>query len=298
MGLMMVYEHLDPFKMLAYSIPFNFYPIITLIFLIYLAYTGKSFGPMRSFEAKVAKEITNEKLNIASGNPHLMIWPLAAMVFSMPFFLIYTGWKDSFTDDLNSIIWNSIGNGSGSSAVTYAIVFALFMAAFIMGIQKKITIVSFFRESIKGMNDMLIMAILMVLAFALSALCKELETGIYVAQITSNWLSPSMAPFVLFITSCFVAFSTGTSWGTFAIMISIAIPLIETMGLHPYLSLAAVLGGGVFGDHCSPISDTTLIASVATNSNHIDHIKTQLPYALFTGSLAGLLYLVTGFLFT
>ena len=298
MGLMMVYEHLDPFKMLAYSIPFNFYPIITLIFLIYLAYTGKSFGPMRSFEAKVAKEITSEKLNIASGNPHLMIWPLAAMVFSMPFFLIYTGWKDSFADDLNSIIWNSIGNGSGSSAVTYAIVFALFIAALMMGIQKKTTIVSFFRESIKGMNNMLIMAILMVLAFALGALCKELETGIYVAQITSNWLSPSMAPFVLFITSCFVAFSTGTSWGTFAIMISIAIPLIETMGLHPYLSLAAVLGGGVFGDHCSPISDTTLIASVATNSNHIDHIKTQLPYALFTGSLAGFLYLMTGFLFT
>jgi Na+/H+ antiporter NhaC len=167
-----------------------------------------------------------------------------------------------------------------------------------MGIQKKITLESFFSESIKGMNDMLVMAILMVLAFALGALCKELGTGIYVAQVTSNWLSPGMAPFVLFITSCFVAFSTGTSWGTFAIMISIVVPLIETMGLHPYLSLAAVLGGGVFGDHCSPISDTTLIASVATKSNHIDHIKTQLPYALFTGGLAGLLYLVAGFLLT
>ena len=174
-----------------------------------------------------------------------MIWPLAAMVFSMPLFLIYTGWKNSLTDDLKTIIWNSIGNGSGSSAVTYAIVFALFIAALMMGIQKDNTSI-LFRESIKGMNDMLIMAILMVLAFALGALCKELQTGIYVAQITENWLSPSMAPFVLFITSCFVAFSAGTSWGTFAIMISIVIPLIETMGLHPYLSLAAVLGGGVF----------------------------------------------------
>ena len=294
MGLMMVYEHLDPFKMLAYSIPFNFYPIITLIFLIYLAYTGKSFGPMRSFEAKVEKEITNEKLNIAAGNPHLMIWPLAAMVFSMPFFLIYTGWTDYFADDLNSIIWNSIGNGSGSSAVTYAIVFALFIAALMMGIQKKITLVSFFRESIKGMNNMLIMAILMVLAFALGALCKELETGIYVAQITSNWLSPSMAPFVLFITSCFVAFSTGTSWGTFAIMISIAVPLIETMGLHPYLSLAAVLGGGVFGDHCSPISDTSVISSMASASDHIDHVKTQLPYAILAGVITSIFYLIIG----
>ena len=104
MGLMMVYENLDPFKMLAYSIPFNFYPIITLIFLFYLAFTGKSFGPMRSFECKVAEEITHEKPTDASGNPHLMIWPLAAMVFSMPLFLIYTGWKNSLTDDLKTII--------------------------------------------------------------------------------------------------------------------------------------------------------------------------------------------------
>ena len=298
MGLLMAYEHLDPFKMLVYSIPFNFYPILTLFFLFYLAYTGKSYGPMRSFESHIKEDITEEKAVIPSGNPHLMIWPLAAMVLSMPFFLVYTGWKDPFTGDLSAAIWNSIGNGSGSSAVTYAIVFALFIAALMMGMQKKITLASFFNESIKGMNDMLVMAILMVLAFALGALCKELGTGIYVAQVTSNWLSPGMAPFVLFITSCFVAFSTGTSWGTFAIMISIVVPLIETMGLHPYLSLAAVLGGGVFGDHCSPISDTTLIASVATKSNHIDHIKTQLPYALFTGSLAGLLYLIAGFVFT
>ena len=298
MGLLMAYEHLDPFKMLVYSIPFNFYPILTLFFLFYLAYTGKSYGPMRSFESHVKEDTTEEKAVIPSGNPHLMIWPLAAMVLSMPFFLVYTGWEAPFTGDLSAAIWNSIGNGSGSSAVTYAIVFALFIAALMMGIQKKITLASFFSESIKGMNDMLVMAILMVLAFALGALCKELGTGIYVAQVTSNWLSPGMAPFVLFITSCFVAFSTGTSWGTFAIMISIVVPLIETMGLHPYLSLAAVLGGGVFGDHCSPISDTTLIASVATKSNHIDHIKTQLPYALFTGGLAGLLYLIAGFLFT
>ena len=96
MGLIMAYEHLDPFKMLVYSIPFNFYPILTLFFLFFLAYTGKSFGPMRSFETQVEKETTNEKVAVSSGNPHLMIWPLATMVLSMPFFLIYTGWEDSF----------------------------------------------------------------------------------------------------------------------------------------------------------------------------------------------------------
>ena len=124
------------------------------------------------------------------------------------------------------------------------------------------------------------------MAFALGALCKELGTGIYVAQVTSNWLSPGMAPFDLFITSCFVAFSTGTSWGTFAIMISIVVPLIETMGLHPYLSLAAVLGGGVFGDHCSPISDTTVLSSLASECDHMQHVRTQLPYALTVGAVS------------
>ena len=295
MGLLMTYEHLDPFKTLLYSIPFNFYPILTLIFVFYLAYSGKSYGPMRQFEEKAAKEDEIGQQEMVSGNPHFMIWPLVIMVLSMPFFLIYTGWGTDFEGDIAANIWHSIGNGSGSTAVTYAVVFALLVLALMMAIKKIITVETFFTECLKGMNDMLIMAILMVLAFALGALCNELGTGRYVAEITSSWLSPGLAPVVLFLTSCFVAFATGTSWGTFAIMISIAVPLAQTVGINPYLSIAAVLGGGVFGDHCSPISDTTLIASVASKSDHIDHVRTQLPYALFTGAISVLLYIIVGF---
>jgi tetracycline resistance efflux pump len=137
---------------------------------------------------------------------------------------------------------------------------------------------------------------LMVLAFAIGDLCKDMQTGIYVASSTQSWLLPSIAPAVIFITSCFIAFATGTSWGTFAIMISIAIPLSQALDINVHLALAAVLGGGVFGDHCSPISDTTIIASMAADVDHIDHVKTQLPYALFTGALSILLYLIFGFL--
>lgn len=143
---------------------------------------------------------------------------------------------------------------------------------------------------------MLIMAVLMVLAFAIGNLCNELGTGIYVSRVSSPWLIPELAPALLFLISGFIAFSTGTSWGTFAIMISIAIPLATAVDANLYLAVAAVLGGGVFGDHCSPISDTTLISSLASGCDHIDHVRTQLPYALFTGSLAFFSYLVAGFL--
>lgn len=225
-----------------------------------------------------------------------MVLPLLVMVVTMPVLLIYSGWDSEVSTALSDRIWNSIGNGSGSFAVMNAVILALLFTAVYYGFQQLIKVKSFFEVSLQGMNDMLVMAILMVLAFAIGNLCKELGTGLYVADVTSSWLSPSLAPMILFLTSCFVAFSTGTSWGTFAIMISIGVPLAQSVGLNPYLAVGAVLGGGVFGDHCSPISDTTLISSVATQCDHIDHVRTQLPYALFTGGIATLLYLITGLL--
>jgi Na+/H+ antiporter NhaC len=101
----------------------------------------------------------------------------------------------------------------------------------------------------------------------------------------------------MFVVSSFIAFSTGTSWGTFAIMIPIAVPMINLIGLHPGLVLASVLGGGVFGDHCSPISDTTIISSMAAATDHIDHVRTQMPYALLAGLVSLLLFLIFGFAF-
>jgi len=149
---------------------------------------------------------------------------------------------------------------------------------------------------LKGMSGMVSMALLMVLAFAIGNLCNELGTGEYVARITHHWLSPSLAPLLVFLTSCFIAFSTGTSWGTFAIMIAIAVPVAHSMDAHIPLVIAAALGGGVFGDHCSPISDTTLISSMASASDHIDHVRTQLPYALTAGLATALIYLFLGYI--
>lgn len=300
MGLLIVYDQIDPFQALLFSIPFNFYAILTLVFVFWLALSGKEYGPMKKLSTqkqKQKKDVDTEETTITPSTPLNMIVPIAVMVLSMPLFLVHSGWDVSFAGSFEEKIWNSIGNGSGSSSVMNACFLAFITAAVMYGFQKKITFKSFFEESFKGMSEMLVMASLMVLAFAIGNLCNKLGTGIYVSRVTSSWLMPEVAPALIFVISAFIAFATGTSWGTFAIMVSIAVPLCFSIEGNLYLMIAAVLGGGVFGDHCSPISDTTLIASLASGCDHIDHVRTQLPYALFTGGLALILYFISGFIF-
>ena len=115
---------------------------------------------------------------------------------------------------------------------------------------------------------MMQLSLLIMLAFTIGNICKDLGTGIYVSNELRGVLSPKLVPLLLFVTSCFISFSTGTSWGTFAIMLAIAVPISNEMGINSSIAIAAALGGGLFGDHCSPISDTTLIASVATTVSY------------------------------
>ena len=298
MGLLLAFPTLDPFTTLIYSIPFNFYAILTLIFVFWLAFSGKEYGEMKKItEQKQSLPEETPSQDERTSSPMNMVVPIVAMVITMPFFLIYGGWDASITGGFTDKVWNSISNGSGSEAVLNACFTGFLIAAIMYFAQKMLTIKSFIDQSFKGMNDMVVMAVLMVLAFAIGNLCNELGTGIYVSRVTSSWLIPEVAPALIFIISSFIAFATGTSWGTFAIMISIGVPLSFAVDANIYLVIAAVLGGGVFGDHCSPISDTTLIASVASGCDHIDHVRTQLPYALFTGGLSILLYLIAGFIF-
>lgn len=296
-GLLSVYEGVAPFRTLLYSIQFNFYPMLTLVLVFFLAATNRSYGPMKAFDKLPSPEaIKEEPQNAPDGKARNMLLPLGVMVFTMPLFLIHTGWQADGTGTFGARLWDAIANASGSAAVLYSVTTAVVFAGVLYALQRKINLGTFVEESMKGMKEMLTMATLMLLAFAIGNLCQELGTGSYVASVTSSWLSPALAPAIIFITSCFIAFSTGTSWGTFAIMISIAVPLAQAIDLNIYMAVAAVLGGGVFGDHCSPISDTTLISSMASGSDHIDHVSTQLPYALFTGGISVILYLVLGFL--
>ncbi|RMF68214.1 MAG: sodium:solute symporter, partial [Calditrichaeota bacterium] len=134
----------------------------------------------------------------------------------------------------------------------------------------------------------------MMFAFAIGDTCKALGTGPYVANLARANLPVQLVPAVLFLTSGFISFFTGTSLVTFAIMLPIGIPMATLMGAELHIALGAMLSGGIFGDHCSPISDTTIIASMASASDHIDHVRTQLPYAFVAAAAALGLYLLMG----
>lgn len=312
MSLLLIQGIDKPFSVLMASIKYNFYPLLSIAIVFIVVFTKKDFGPMKKAE-KRTKETgelmhKNSKPMISDvitsfpskegveAKAYNMIVPLLVMVCMMPINLIYTGWSsvENPTSFLNHAS-EAIGKGSGSSSVLYAVIFALLIAItmyFIQGIVKPKEAVNL---TLKGISELMPLALLMLFAFAIGDACKELETGMYVAEATKNWLSPELLPAVVFIISSFIAFSTGTSWGTFAIMMAISLPMATLHGADTTIVVAATLGGGVFGDHCSPISDTSIISSMASASDHIDHVKTQLPYALIGGVVTVILYLVLGF---
>jgi len=314
MGLLLTQGIEKPFSVMMSSIKYNFYPLIAIAMVFVVIFTRKDWGPMKRAEERILKTglLMNEGSTpmvsdaVTSFPPkegikakaYNMIVPLGVMVFMMPINLIYTGWESvktstSFLDHVSQ----AIGNGSGSSSVLYAVIASILVAMimyFIQGIMKPKEAVEL---TLKGISELMPLALLMLLAFAIGDACKELQTGIYVANATKEWLSPELLPAVIFVISSFIAFSTGTSWGTFAIMLAISVPMATIHGADLTILVAATLGGGIFGDHCSPISDTSIISSMASASDHIDHVKTQLPYAIVGGLITTILYLIIGFMF-
>jgi Na+/H+ antiporter NhaC len=178
--------------------------------------------------------------------------------------------------------------------VLYSVLGAILLAVALSKAQGLLGLQRAGHIAMKGMAGMLPLAILMLLAFAIGDVAKAMGTGDYVASVAEPYLSPVLLPALIFVVGAFVAFSTGTSWGTFAILIPIVVPLSTAIGSPLPIALAAALGGGVFGDHASPISDTSVISSMAAASDHIDHVRTQLPYALTAAGVAVVGYLILG----
>ena len=242
----------------------------------------------------VSEDITIIKTKIGIKESSFnMFLPLSSMVLIMVFMLIYTGYDGQKSTNFFDILSNS----SGSTSVLYSVIFSIIIASFYYVFKGILSAKEIIKYSIKGMSGMMQLSLLIMLAFAIGNLCRDLGTGVYVSNELKEILSPKLVPFLLFVTSCFISFSTGTSWGTFAIMLAIAVPISNEMGIDNSISIAAALGGGLFGDHCSPISDTSVVSSMASASDHIDHVKTQLPYALVCGLLTGILYLIIGLSF-
>lgn len=136
--------------------------------------------------------------------------------------------------------------------------------------------------------------ILLMLAYVIGDTCRAIGTGEYLALGARTFATPAVIPAGMFVLAAITSFSTGTSWGTWAIMMPIALSMVDALGLSPHLMIAAVLGGGIFGDHCSPISDSTIISSMAAGTDHMDHVRTQMPYAVIAGAVTVVLYLILG----
>ena len=143
---------------------------------------------------------------------------------------------------------------------------------------------------------MLPVTTILVFALLIGKVIGDLGTAKYLATLLQGNISAILVPLLIFLVSSITAFSTGTSWGTFSIMMPIGLALGATLDLYIPLVIAAVISGGIFGDHASPISDTTIISSMAADCNHIDHVRTQLPYALLGGGLASIAFLIAGWL--
>ncbi len=283
----------NPLEMFIASIPYNFYAIAAIILSAVVIWKNINIGPMKKAEERTQRgellwpdatpmvDISEELIeddpdNIPSAA--LMLLPILAMILMMPIGLYITG-------DGNII------EGSGSVSVLWSVIFALVVAWIMNFTHGEHSINELMKLFMKGAGGLLPIATILLFALALGDVARELGTGIYVANLVGETIpEPLLAP-LIFLVSAFIAFSVGSSWGTFAIMIPIAIPVATTLGLPVPLLLGAAISGAIFGDHASPISDTTVVASMASATDHIDHVRTQLPYALIAAAFAS-----TGFL--
>ncbi|GLX82538.1 Na+/H+ antiporter NhaC family protein [Thalassotalea eurytherma] len=283
LGLLDSYELNDPVGVLIGTIGYNFYAIIAVGLAYFTAYSGKEFGPLAQAKLTNIKNSAYESTRTA---PAFVMWaPLITLIALTLVLLLITGDGD-------------IRRGSGAFSVFWAIVTALTFLIVLIMANRLMPPKEVLSTALVGIKSMLIPVSILVLSFAFGDAVKALGTGIYASNILANDLPLFLLAPILFIVAGFMAFATGTSWGTFAILIPIAVPIAIDTGLPvPYL-VAAVLGGGVFGDHASPISDSTVVASIASGCDHIEHVKTQLPYTFFAAIVSILIYGALGLSFS
>lgn len=277
------------------SIPYNFYAIVAIVLAAVVIWKDINIGPMKRAEERTRNgdllwpgampmiDVSAEQ--VVDGDDIPSAWfmglPIATMVLMMPVGLYLTG-------DGNLI------KGSGSVSVLWAVIAAIVVAWIMILGTRRGSVGELMRAFMQGAGSLLPIATILLFALALGDVAQALGTGLYVAGVVGDTIpGPLLAP-LIFLVSSFIAFSVGSSWGTFAIMIPIAIPIATTLGYPVPLFLGAAVSGAIFGDHASPISDTTVVASMAAATDHIDHVRTQLPYALLAAAIASVMFLIAG----
>ncbi|MET1219102.1 MAG: Na+/H+ antiporter NhaC family protein [Glaciecola sp.] len=283
LGLISSYElSAPPIAILWGSALLNFYAIFTILLVLYTILTDKLHGPLADEEAKLVRNPVIETTATAS-RARFMFWPLATMILGMFGFMFWTGNGD-------------LTQGSGSRSVLYATCLALVVCVVLLVRHRHMSQHTIMQTMFKGMGELLPLVSIVLLSIALGSSLRTLGTGAFVASIVGDFLPLFLIAPLLFIAGAIMSFTTGTSWGTFAILIPIGMPLAMSLGLPPTLVLSAILGGGVFGDHCSPISDTSAVAALASGCDLLTHVKTQLPYAMAAGGATIIAYIIASLL--
>lgn len=276
------------------SIPFNIYSILAVIMVPLIAFTGYEFSAMAKAEKRTqetgekywadSKPMRKSDSEDVVGSKPILIWlPLVVLLVTMFGILAPLGFP-----------FRKVAGGAFRSALSSGYLLAAVVLIFMMVAYKVKTFEETFNIYLQGMAKMMYVAVILVLAWSLSAVSKELGTSEYIIKVAGGSMPGWLLPGVVFLIGAVLSFATGSSWGAYAIMMPLVIPMAIVINSPIHACIGAILAGGMFGDHCSPISDTTILASSGAGCDHVDHVKTQLPYALLNGFVSFIGFIIAG----
>ncbi len=312
----------NPLTIFVTSLPYSVYPILTILFVLFIILSGRDFslmlkaeqrarttGKVNSDTARPISSLDSDNMSLADNvTPRIVngIVPIGVVIGVTFIGLLVTGHDSLTASGARTFgLLDMLKESNSFVALLWSSFAGCIVAAILALGQKLLTLTDTVTAWVNGIKSMVMAFIILILAWCIGSVCVELHTADYLVYHLANILSPNFLPTIVFLLAMSISFSTGTSWGTMSILTPIVIPLVfgtaAATGLtaeatEPVLlgSIAAILSGAVFGDHCSPISDTTIMSSMASGADHIDHVRTQLPYALTVGIVS----LLFGYLLT
>lgn len=296
----------SPFGVFIHTIPYLFYPILAIFLVGVLLWTGRDFGPMLAAErraasggglfrpgAQLAMDTSAELAEAPEGTP-LRWWngalPVLTVVVTVVIGLVYTGYRH-LPDDAPATLSAILGAADPFSTLLWGSLLGCVVAVLLAVSQRIVTLAQAIAAWTGGLKAMVMAMVILVLAWSLGEVTNAVGTAPFLASALTDRMPMHLLPVTVFVVAALISFATGTSWGTMAILLPLAIPLAVALGggmdfaggAHYTVLLGAissVMAGSIFGDHCSPISDTTVLSSMASGCDHVDHVRTQLPYAL------------------
>ena len=308
-GINIIGLDMSSYSVFFNSLAYSFYPFLTLGFVLMVILSRRDFGPMLKAErnARLAEGMTLENVETTAQSAHIIdaLIPLLVLIFGTIGGLIFTGYDASVWTNPNVGFFPklsaTIGEANSYQSLLWASLLSLLTAIVMTLLRGNIQFGKVMEEMVEGFKVMFNAVLILTMAWSIALVTKDMHTAEFVSQLLLKWsLSPVWVPALTFLLAALIGFSTGTSWGTMAILYPLILPaswlLCQEQGMSVdatmplfYNVVASVMAGAVMGDHCSPISDTTIMSSLASSCNHLQHVRTQMPYALTVGGVAMLI---------